>query len=54
MIIKLYTTICGANIESKINIVRRINACKKNFTCPCPCPFHHFLSFLNNPGHGTS
>ena len=28
---KLYTVICGANNESEINIVRRINACKKIF-----------------------
>ena len=29
MIIKLYTAICSANNESEINVVRRINACKK-------------------------
>ena len=31
MIIKLYATICGANPESEINVVRRINDCKKKF-----------------------
>ena len=29
MIIKLYITICNANNESEINVVRRINACTK-------------------------
>ena len=27
---KLYTVICSTKIESEINVVRRINACKKN------------------------
>ena len=31
MIIKLYTTICSVNNKSEINVVRRINACKKIF-----------------------
>ena len=30
MTIKLCTTICGADNESETNVVRRINACKKN------------------------
>ena len=29
MIINLYITICSVNNESEINVVRRINACKK-------------------------
>ena len=32
MIINLYITICDVNNASKINIVRRINVCKKIFT----------------------
>ena len=56
-IINLCTTVCDANNESEMNVVIRINACKKNFTCSCPCPFHccwyHFWYFFDNPGHGT-
>ena len=31
MTMKLYTVICDAEIESEINIIRRINTCKKIF-----------------------
>ena len=31
MAIRLYTVICIAEIESEINVVRRINACKNFF-----------------------
>ena len=59
MIISMCTAVCDANTESEMNIVMRINACKKKiFTCPCPCPFHHcccyFWCFFDYSGHGTS
>ena len=58
MVIILHTTVCDANNESETNVVIRINACKKIFTCPCLCPFpccwYHFWYFFCNPGHGTS
>ena len=58
MIISMCTAVCDVNSESEMNIVMRLNACKKIFTCPCPCPFHHchyyFWCFFNNPGQGTS
>ena len=59
MIINLCATVCDANNESEMNVVIRINACKKIFYLPLSLSISIvvgiiFWYFFNNPGHGTS